>query len=180
MLVFLFFIFFQFQSIEKELASLQSFKAEFEQIFSYTGSKEQIREKGKIYFKKPSLFRWEYTEPEKKIFILKGDEIITFIPDEGIVKRETIPDDMIDILSLVITGKVSEDFDIKEKDCLPAQCFVLFPKKLRDFNSVEIMYFRNELKEIIVKFDYSENKIIFKNFLKNTKIPEKIFNFENF
>lgn len=179
MLIFLFTILFQFQSIEKYFASLQSFKAEFEQIFSYTGSKEQIREKGKIYFKKPSFFRWEYTEPEKKIFILKGNEIITFIPEEGIVRRETISDDIIDILSLVITGKVSEEFDIKEKDCSPAQCFVLFPKKLRDFNCVEIKYFRNELKEITVKFDYSENRIIFKNFLKNAKISEKIFNFED-
>lgn len=176
---FLFLIFFQFQSIEKDFSSLQSFKAEFEQVYSYTGSKEQIREKGIIYFKKPSLFRWEYTEPERKIFILKGNEILTFLPDEGLIQKERITDEMLDIFSILTEGKVSDYFDINEKDCLPLRCTILFPKQTRDFNSIELRYSKEGLKEIVIKFDSSENRIILKKFLKNIKISEKIFSVED-
>lgn len=179
MLGFLFLIFFQFQLIEKDFVSIQSFKAEFEQIYSYTGSKEQIKEKGIIYFKKPSFFRWEYTEPERKIFILKGDEILTFLPDEGLIQKERITDEMIDIFSILTEGKVSDYFDIKEKDCLPLMCTILFPKQTRDFNSIELRYSKDGLKEIVIKFDSSENRIILKKFLKNIKISERIFTVED-
>lgn len=179
MVTFLLWVLFQFQVIEKEFESLHSFKAEFEQIYSYKGSKEEIKEKGVIYFKKPSLFRWEYKEPERKIFILRGDEIITFFPQEDIIKREKLTDDMMDIFSILTKGKISEQFDIKEKVCPQGKCFLLFPKKLMDFNSVEIKYFKRELKEIIVEFDYSENRIILKKFLRNIKLPEEIFFLEN-
>ncbi len=179
MLGFLFFIFLQFQSIERDFASIQSFKAEFEQIYSYSGSKEEMKEKGIVYFKKPSLFRWEYIEPERKIFILNGVEVLTYIPDEGLIQRERITGDMMDIFSILTEGKLSDFFSMKEKDCSSAQCVVLFPKEKRDFNSVEIKYLKEEIKEIIIKFDYSENKIILKKFLKNVKISDKIFTLED-
>jgi len=179
MTLFLLSLLFQFQLIEKDFISINSFKAEFEQIYSYTGGKEQIKERGLIYFKKPSLFRWEYKEPEKKIFILKGDEILTFFPEEGLIQRERVTDDMIEIFSILTGGKISDYFDLKEKDCSPMQCTILYPKQRRDFNSIEIKYFKGEIKEIIVKFDYSENRIILKKFLKNIKIPPQIFNLED-
>ncbi len=169
---------FQFQLIEKDFASIQSFKAEFEQIYLYKGNKEEIREKGIVYFKKPSLFRWEYIEPERKIFILNGLEILTYIPDEELIQRERIPDEMMDIFSILTEGRLSDFFNFKEKECSPGQCIVLFPKERRDFNSVEIKYSKNRIKEITIKFDYSENKIILKKFLKNIKIPVKIFTIE--
>lgn len=179
MLGLLFSFFFQFQLIEGDFASLQSFKAEFEQIFSYTGNKEQIREKGVVYFKRPSLFRWEYKEPERKIFILKGNEILTFLPDEGLIQKEKITNEMMDIFSILTEGKIFEYFEIKERNCLPLKCAILFPKQTRDFNSIEIRYSKEGLKEIIIKFDSSENRIILRKFLKNIKVSSKIFTIED-
>ncbi len=179
MILFFLSLFFQFQLIEKNFISINSFKAEFEQIYSYNSGKEQIRERGFIYFKKPSLFRWEYTEPERKIFILKGDEILTFLPDEGLIQREKIPDDMIEIFSILTEGKILDYFQLKEKDCSEMQCVTLFPKEKRDFNFIEIKYFEGEIKEITFKFDYSENRIILRKFIKNAKIPPQIFNLED-
>ncbi len=170
-------IFFQFQLIEKDFLEIKSFKAEFEQIYDY-GSGEKIREKGLIYFNKPSLFRWEYTEPERKIFIVKGDEFFTYLPEDGIIQKEKITDNMVNVLSILTEGKLSEFFDLKEKECPPHSCVLLYPKERKEFNYIEIRYSEREIKEVSIKFDNSENRIILKKLKKNIIIPSDIFSLE--
>ncbi|MGQ9618271.1 MAG: LolA family protein [Candidatus Aminicenantia bacterium] len=172
-------ILFQFQGLEKEFSNLRSFRAEFEQIYQYAGARDKLKEKGIVYFKKPSSFRWEYREPERKIFIIKGEELITKIPEEGIIQRERLQDDIFDIFSILMEGKISPFFETKEKSCPPDQCLILIPKESRDFNSIEVRFSKGDLKEIFIRFDYAENRIILKSIERNLYIPPVLFSLED-
>lgn len=59
--------------VENTLRSYQSFQANFEQFYYSTTVSTPLHEKGKVYYKKPNLMKWEYQEPEEKIFLIKDD-----------------------------------------------------------------------------------------------------------
>ena len=61
------------QKTEAKIRSYQSLQANFEQTYYSSTISTPLKEKGKFYFKKPGLMKWEYTEPEEKIFLVKDD-----------------------------------------------------------------------------------------------------------
>jgi len=58
---------------EKKLFSLSSIKADFEQIYYSVSITTPLREKGEFTLKKPDLMKWEYREPEEKVFLSQID-----------------------------------------------------------------------------------------------------------
>lgn len=56
---------------EAKLRSYRSFQANFEQTYYSSSISTPLKEKGKFYFKKPDLMKWEYKEPEEKFFLVK-------------------------------------------------------------------------------------------------------------
>jgi outer membrane lipoprotein carrier protein len=59
--------------IENTLRSYQSLQANFEQLYYSATVSTPLHEKGKLYFKKPNLMKWEYQDPEEKVFLIKDD-----------------------------------------------------------------------------------------------------------
>lgn len=59
--------------VENALRSYQSFQANFEQFYYSATISTPLHEKGKLYFKKPNLMKWEYQDPEEKVFLIKDD-----------------------------------------------------------------------------------------------------------
>jgi chaperone LolA len=59
--------------VENTLRSYQSLQADFEQFYYSATVSTPLHEKGKLYFKKPNLMKWEYKDPEEKIFLIKDD-----------------------------------------------------------------------------------------------------------
>ncbi len=59
--------------VENTLRSYQSFQANFEQFYYSATISTPLHEKGKLYFKKPNLMKWEYLDPEEKVFLIKDD-----------------------------------------------------------------------------------------------------------
>jgi outer membrane lipoprotein-sorting protein len=59
--------------VENSLRSYQSFQADFEQLYFSATVSAPLQEKGKLYFKKPNLMKWEYQDPEEKVFLIKDD-----------------------------------------------------------------------------------------------------------
>ena len=59
--------------VENTLRSYQSFQADFEQLYFSATVSIPLHEKGKLYFKKPNLMKWEYQDPEEKVFLIKDD-----------------------------------------------------------------------------------------------------------
>jgi outer membrane lipoprotein carrier protein len=68
--------------VENLLRSYRSFQANFEQLYFSATVSVPLHEKGKLYFKKPNLMKWEYQDPEEKIFLIKDDRFWDYNKDE--------------------------------------------------------------------------------------------------
>jgi chaperone LolA len=68
--------------VENTLRSYRSFQADFEQLYFSATVSVPLHEKGKLYFKKPNLMKWEYRDPEEKIFLIKDDSFWDYNKEE--------------------------------------------------------------------------------------------------
>jgi outer membrane lipoprotein carrier protein len=64
---------------------MKSLRAEFSE--SYSGGGMQRNESGTLWIKKPGKMRWDYTSPQKKIFVTDGSAAWFYIPGERQARR---------------------------------------------------------------------------------------------
>lgn len=94
---------------------MTDFSADF--VHSYRGGvlRQQATERGRLLVKKPGKMRWEYTAPEKKVFVSDGRKIYSYIPQDKQVVVSTMPaDEQAPTPALFLTGKgnLVRDFDV--------------------------------------------------------------------
>ncbi|MFP4082715.1 MAG: LolA family protein [Candidatus Aminicenantes bacterium] len=75
---------------EKKLRSFHSIQAHFEQVYYSSTVSTPLREKGNFYFKKPDMMKWEYREPEEKIFLYKQGVFQFYIPEDNQLIRSSL------------------------------------------------------------------------------------------
>src|SRR5436309_13564985 len=70
------------QALQHRYDSIKDFSADF--VHRYQGGvlRKQISERGHVSIKKPGKMRWDYTEPEKKLFVSDGVRIYSYIPQD--------------------------------------------------------------------------------------------------
>ncbi len=66
--------------LQKRYSAVSSVKADFRQTYRAPGV-EQV-ESGILWMKKPGLMRWEYRDPESKLFIADGRNTYLYTPEE--------------------------------------------------------------------------------------------------
>jgi len=67
---------------EKKLQSLRSLQANFEQLLYSTSVSAPLDERGKFYLQKPDLMKWEYQDPEKKVWLYKDRTFLFYVAEE--------------------------------------------------------------------------------------------------
>lgn len=102
------------QDLQRKYDRVTDFSADF--VHSYRGGvlKQQATERGTLLVKKPGKMRWEYTAPEKKLFVSDGHKIYSYIPADRQVVVGTMPrDDQAPTPALFLTGKgnLTRDFN---------------------------------------------------------------------
>ncbi len=75
----------RFESSYREVRTL---RAEFTQ--SYTGGGRKRSESGTVYFARGGRMRWEYRDPEEKIFLSDGKELLLYVPGEKRLTRSRV------------------------------------------------------------------------------------------
>ena len=70
------------QALQHRYDSIKDFSADF--VHQYQGGvlRKAIAERGHVLIKKPGKMRWEYTTPEKKLFVSDGIRIYSYIPQD--------------------------------------------------------------------------------------------------
>ena len=66
--------------MERRYASVRSLQARFTQTYRAAGV-EQV-ESGVVYMKRPGRMRWEYRQPEAKLFVADGKNAYFYVPEE--------------------------------------------------------------------------------------------------
>ncbi len=68
------------EGLQERYAAVQTVSAGFRQIYRAPGI-EQV-ESGSLVMKKPGLMRWEYRDPERKLFIADGHNTYLYTPED--------------------------------------------------------------------------------------------------
>ena len=102
------------RDLQRKYDRVADFSADF--VHSYRGGvlKQQATERGTLLVKKPGKMRWEYTAPEKKLFVSDGHKIYSYIPQDRQVIVGTMPrDEHAPTPALFLTGKgdITRDFN---------------------------------------------------------------------
>src|SRR6267154_2320107 len=67
-------------ALQRKYDTVKDFSADF--VHTYQGGvlKKQLTERGTVLIKKPGKMRWDYTAPEKKLFVSDGSKLYFYIP----------------------------------------------------------------------------------------------------
>ena len=103
------------RELQAKYDRVADFSADF--VHSYRGGvlKQQATERGRLLVKKPGKMRWEYTAPERKLFVSDGRKIYSYIPQDKQVVVSTMPQDAeAPTPALFLTGKgnITRDFTV--------------------------------------------------------------------
>jgi outer membrane lipoprotein carrier protein len=66
--------------LQKRYAAVTTVTAQFQQMYRAPGV-DQV-ESGVLWMKKPGLMRWEYRDPETKLFVADGHDTYLYMPEE--------------------------------------------------------------------------------------------------
>jgi outer membrane lipoprotein carrier protein len=103
------------RDLQRKYDQIRDFSADF--VHGYRGGvlRQQATEKGHLLVKKPGKMRWEYTSPEKKLFVSDGRKLYSYIPqDKQVIVSTVPPDDQAPTPVLFLSGKgnITRDFNV--------------------------------------------------------------------
>jgi outer membrane lipoprotein carrier protein len=101
------------QALQRKYDGIRGFAADF--VHTYRGGvlNKQLTERGRLLVKKPGKMRWEYTSPEKKLFVSDGVKIYSYVPEDKQVIVSDVPsgDNLTTpVLFLAGKGNLTRDF----------------------------------------------------------------------
>ena len=171
--------------IEKRLLSLESIKADFEQIYYSVSVTTPLKEKGKFTFKKPDLMKWEYREPEEKVFLYKKGNFLFYIPEDNQLIKSSLGEENheSEILSLLSGQKTLQNHYLIEFSPFPTESTQTYQLKLTPREEDEYSFILLEIDEkswLIRKaifFDWAGNKTEFRfsRIKANVNVPLGFF-----
>src|SRR5207302_7322754 len=94
------------RDLQKKYDSIKDFSADFVHVYEGGVLHKQITERGHLLIRKPGKMRWEYTSPEKKLFVSDGLKMYAYLPQDKQVIVTSVPqDDQATTPTLFLTGK---------------------------------------------------------------------------
>ncbi len=171
--------------LEKTLYSTQTLEARFEHTFYSVVVSSPLKERGKLYFQKPDLMRWEYTDPENNIYLYKGDEFQWYFAEDNQLMRGKISDEgqETEILYLLTGQKNLLDFYSIEFSPFPTDNPNNVQIKLIPMHEAEGSYLLLEIErdkwliQKIIFMDWEGNKTEFQfsRIKVDASLPKNIF-----
>jgi outer membrane lipoprotein carrier protein len=99
--------------LQKRYREVRDFSADFVHVYEGGVLRKQLTERGHLLIKKPGMMRWEYTTPERKLFVSDGVKLYSYIPEDQQVIISSVPkQDEATTPALFLTGKgdLTRDF----------------------------------------------------------------------
>lgn len=140
------------KAMQKRYQSMQTLEAKFTQTafrHNIMGHLEKLVQKGELRIKKPGMLRWDYTHPEKRLYISNGKTLWIYSPvDKQVIERRWNSKEVA-LQFLLGMGNISRDFDFrllkteekKNFSTAKGHWIYLTPKKKRvdDFGPLEAL-----------------------------------------
>ncbi len=136
------------QRIQAHYDQVQDFEAHFTQRVVHRIVHKVIEESGTMAFKRPGRMRWEYQNPENKLFVTDGEKSYFYVPEDRQVIVSHTPGGAMCLAEgspfSIIMGetRLLDAFEIKNSDSGPqvgGEVLLLIPRRPQeDFEEAEI------------------------------------------
>ncbi len=172
--------------LEKTLAALTTFQADFEQTSYLASMARPLREKGRLSVQKPDMMRWEYEGPEPKTYVYRQGLFLTYIPEDNQLIRQKLPEEQSGAdMRRLLTGKarLAEGFAVEDSPfpggAPGAVQIKLTPKEQEGETNYILLEIdaKDWMVRRVVRFDWAGNKTeyAFSRFKANPKLPKDAF-----
>jgi outer membrane lipoprotein carrier protein len=181
------------QSAQQVAAALQAkydkvrdFTADFTQHYESGILRKKSTQRGKLQVKKPGKMRWDYTAPDKKLFVSDGSRVYLWVPADNQVTTSTVPpQDEATTAVQFLTGKgnVVRDFTVSFTPNPPAGSYGLRlePRlKERDYDWLELVVDQTSMQiRSLTAADRQggQSAFTFTNIKENVGLADKTFAF---
>ncbi|HSL23237.1 MAG TPA: outer membrane lipoprotein carrier protein LolA [Vicinamibacterales bacterium] len=176
------------RAVQQRYDTIRDFSAAFVHVYEGGVLRKKVTERGTVQIKKPGRMRWEYTAPEKKVFVADGTQIYSYIPeDRQVIVRPMPTTDEATTATLFLTGKgnLTRDFAVSfgELPGAPAGTLVLklVPKQTeRDYDTLFLAVERDTYQiRVLSAADRQGGRstFTFTGIKENTGIADKTFTF---
>ena len=103
-------------ALQRKYDSIKDFTASFTQAYEGGVLRRKASESGTVSVKKPGKMRWDYTSPEKKLFVSDGQTMFLYFPNEKQVMKNAVPGQdqaTSAVLFLMGKGNITRDFNVR-------------------------------------------------------------------
>jgi outer membrane lipoprotein carrier protein len=173
--------------VERSFAHMKDLSSDFIQIFQDSLNRKQ-QESGHLYLMRPKMMRWEYKNPEDKLFISDGKTVYFYVPGDHQVNKEAVKnslDDRVPLMFLLGQSNLHKEFTrfelLNTKPFFEGTKVVrMYPKGKTDFQEVVMevdpaSYFIRRL--LLTHSDGSRSEFIFSGIRTNTGLRASLFDF---
>ena len=168
--------------VDKYLAGVQSWSADFAQTIDDGHGKVVRSASGKLYLQKPGRFRWDYAQPTEQMILADGKQIWFYDKD---LQQANVRDMDVSLAStpaVLLSGgaTVGSQFTVTtlpKSDGL--EWFQLVPKKPEtDFQLVRIGFAKGELAQMFLADKLNQiTQVSFSHSTRNPKLEPGLFAF---
>jgi outer membrane lipoprotein carrier protein len=176
------------RALQQKYDAVKDFTADFTHTYEGGVLKKRSTESGTVQIKKPGRMRWDYTTPEKKVFVSDGTKIYSYIPaDKQVIVSSMPTDDQATTAVLFLTGKgnLTRDFVVSyaaQEDAPGTWALRLDPRqKQRDYDWLVVVVDRQSMQiRSLSAADQQGGKstFVFSHYRENVGVPDKTFEFK--
>src|SRR5213593_3583725 len=176
------------EGVERLFAQMKDFSSDFIQIFEDALNRKQ-QESGHLYLMRPRMMRWEYKNPEDKLFISDGKTVYFYVPADRQVNKEAVKQSFGDRIPLMfLLGQENLRNEFTRFELLNTKPFFegtkvvrMFPKKKTDLQEIvmEVDPSNYEIRRLrFAHADGSRSEFIFSSIRINTGLRASMFDFK--
>lgn len=172
------------QRIEERHARTKDIVARFVQSYRSGLLGRELVERGIVSIKRPGRMRWEYKDPEEKLFVSDGQSFYFYVPeDRQVIVQEQDTQRSLAARLLFGTGGLLEEFEASLEE--PWEDGVLTVRLVprQEDAELEQAYIDVEpsglIRSILLEdLQGNRTRFRFENVRENTNLPDRLFRFE--
>ncbi len=172
--------------LETRLRALKSLQADFQQTYHSINVSTPLQEKGRLHILRPGWMRFDYFDPEVKVFLIKDDLYQEYWPEDKQLVERTLAEEGSEgaLLSLLsgtrgILDNYSVEFDLDADGEISAARLKITPRNEDEADTFIILELddRTGLIRKAVSFDWTGNRqeFEFSGIKADIPLPESLF-----
>lgn len=172
-------------NLERALKAVGTLQARFEQLHYSMSVSAPLREKGEFFFQKPDRMRWEYQNPEDKVFLYKDGVLETYLPEEKQLTRSPVSKEALesDIFGIFLGTMSFHDAYVVEDNPFPTEASRVRQVKLTPLTEGDYSHILLEIDEttwllrraIFLEWAGNKREFIFSQVRTGLRLSAKAF-----